>query len=115
LRIARYSGARKHSAVHDKGAIMRDRGFWVVLLAIIGIGCIVLLLGEMRIRQFQKQESQLLEEIARLEEENANLEVNYKKALADPEYLEKIIRSLGYVKKGEIVYKINEDSSGWKR
>ncbi|MDD4909735.1 MAG: septum formation initiator family protein [Candidatus Omnitrophica bacterium] len=80
-----------------------------VLFGITFLLLIFFLPGYAKLQDLRQKNKELAEKIIELKNENKKLALERKRIEEDPVYLEKLAREkLGIVRKGEIVYKIEE-------
>ena len=80
--------------------------FFCRMMLIAAAGFIFLYPGYRRLRFFRQRIAHLDSEISILEEKNRNLTEEIEALKKDPFYLEKLARDMGFVKEGEIIYKV---------
>ncbi len=82
--------------------------FFCRMMLIAAVGFIFLYPGYRRLRFFKQRIAHLDSEISVLEEKNRNLMEEIEALKKDPFYLEKLARDMGFVKEGEVIYKVTE-------
>ncbi len=82
--------------------------FFCRMMLIAAAGFIFLYPGYRRLRFFKQRIAHLDSEISVLEEKNRNLMEEIEALKKDPFYLEKLARDMGFVKEGEVIYKVTE-------
>jgi len=81
----------------------------IVLFGATFLLLIIFLPGYSRLQDLRQRNRELEKRIAELKRQNEELLLERKRLEEDPVYLEKLAREkLGVVRKGEIVYKIEE-------
>ena len=85
--------------------MLRNKLFCRMML-IAAMGFILLYPGYRRLRLFRQRIDHLDSEIKVLEEKNRKLAEEIEALKKDPFYLEKLAREMGFVKEGEVIYKV---------